>query len=149
MAGSACAACPRLAAAYADGMATQVRRCRSCREPIRAPTRPDALYCGPACAARARRERRRFADGVAIGFYMIFNGPDAIAVRCPVCGCRFLPGRGHRRDAVFDRPACRVAAHRARRTGKPLREGVTPNPSVGTAAGPLTRANAFPEAPAF
>ncbi len=40
--------------------------------------------------------------------------PDAIAVRCPACGCRFLPGRGHRRDAVFCRSACRQAAHRAR-----------------------------------
>lgn len=53
------------------------------------------------------------------------------AARCAGPASRW--GHGHRRDAVFDHPACRQKAHRARRreAGR-VREAVTP--STGLAA---------------
>ncbi|MFF4795529.1 hypothetical protein ACFY2M_38785 [Streptomyces sp. NPDC001276] len=38
---------------------------------------------------------------------------------------RFALGRGHRRDAVYDRPASRQKAYRARRAAERIREAVT------------------------
>jgi hypothetical protein len=107
-----------------------VRRCRHCREPLKATARSDTLFCSPACAQAERRWRRRFGESVEIGFFMISEGRDAVAVRCPVCGKRFIPGRGHRRDAIYDRSACRQAAYRDRRAQQPPREAVTPIPDV-------------------
>ncbi len=43
------------------------------------------------------------------------TGTTDAARRCPVCGRRFVPGHPRRRDAIYDRPACRTAAWRARR----------------------------------
>lgn len=68
-------------------------------------------------------------------------------VRCPVCGTCFALGHGHRRDAVFDHPACRQKAHRARRReADRVREAVTP--STGVAA-PIPLSGALASADAL
>ncbi|MEU9397908.1 hypothetical protein AB0D86_49070 [Streptomyces sp. NPDC048324] len=128
-------------------MARSVRRCRHCRRPLKATARSDAKFCSKACAQAERRWRRHFAVGVEVGFYLIEHGGDALAVPCPVCGRRFIPGHGHRRDAIYDRPACRQTAYRSRRLGEqPLREAVTAPADLTPARSrytPLTSANPF------
>ncbi|MFF9787153.1 hypothetical protein [Streptomyces nigrescens] len=120
-------------------MAGHARRCGHCYKPLRATARADAVYCGPACRAAAARSRRHFEEAVRIGFAIVSGDKDDVAQRCPVCGHRFFPGHGHRRDAIYDTAACRTAAYRARsRAAEPLREAVT-GPTTVTDTGTATR----------
>jgi hypothetical protein len=96
------------------------RRCRHCGSPLRADARADARFCNRACKAAYRRARRHRADAVMIGFAILDGRKTEVSRACPVCGRRFVPGHGHRRDAKYDRPACRTAAWRQR-----VRQGVT------------------------
>ncbi|MFE3629511.1 hypothetical protein [Streptomyces goshikiensis] len=107
-------------------MAGAPRRCESCRAPLKATARADAQFCSPACKARSRRWRRHNGEAVAIGIAFL-AGQDDEHARCPVCRRRFALGHGHRRDAVYDRSACRQAAYRARQAQR-AREAVTPFP---------------------
>lgn len=107
-------------------MAGPARRCEHCNQPLRATARSDATYCGPACRAASARFRKHYAEAVRIGFAIVSGDKASVSRRCPVCGHRFIPGHGHRRDAIYDKPACRTAAYRARRrAAQPLREAVT------------------------
>lgn len=107
-------------------MAGHARLCGHCYKPLRAAARADAIYCGPACRAAAARFRHHFAEAVEIGFAIVSGDETSVSRPCPVCGRRFIPGHGHRRDAIYDEPACRTAAYRARRrAAEPLREAVT------------------------
>ncbi|MER6844814.1 hypothetical protein [Streptomyces platensis] len=107
-------------------MAGHARRCGHCYKPLRATARADAIYCGPACRAAAARARRHFEEAVRVGFALVSGDKASVSRPCPICGHRFIPGHGHRRDAVYDTPACRTAAWRARRrAAEPLREAVT------------------------
>ncbi|MFD0883413.1 hypothetical protein ACFQ08_02415 [Streptosporangium algeriense] len=105
------------------------RRCQHCRGPLRATARADALYCSPACRAAAARRRRRYAAMVRAGKALVSGHADAVMRACPVCGKGIIPGVLRRADAVYDRPACRTAAWRARRgvreavTGEAVRDG--------------------------
>lgn len=120
-------------------MAGHARRCGHCDKPLRATARADAIYCGPACRAAAARAQRHFAEAVRIGFAIVSGDKVSVSRPCPVCGRRFIPGHGHRRDAIYDKPACRTAAWRARRrAAEPLREAVTDHPGV---TDPCTRAS--------
>ncbi|MFF0249905.1 hypothetical protein [Streptosporangium sandarakinum] len=92
----------------------QVRRCEHCRRPLRVTARADARYCGGACRAAAARRRRRYAEIERLGTALVRGRAAEVGRFCPVCGLWFLPGVGFRRDAVYDRPACRTAAWRAR-----------------------------------
>ncbi|MEU4235524.1 hypothetical protein AB0F17_65635 [Nonomuraea sp. NPDC026600] len=120
------------------------RRCRHCREPLRATARADALYCGPACRAAAARRRRWFTKAVRVGKALVSGNARQVSRRCPGCGHWFIPGMfGRRQDAIYDSHACRSASWRARRraarqTAQPPRESVTPAASV-TAPGTATR----------
>lgn len=91
-----------------------VRRCRNCREPLKARARSGARFCSRACKATYRRRMRHRDEAFTIGVAVILGQEDEHVVRCPVCGTRFALGHGHRRDAVYDRPACRQKAYRAR-----------------------------------
>lgn len=112
-------------------MAGRARRCGHCYKPLRAASRSDAVYCGPACRAAAARFRQHYAEAVRIGFAIVSGDAASVSRSCPVCGHRFIPGHGHRRDAIYDQPACRTAAYRARRrAAQPIREAVTDPPGV-------------------
>lgn len=102
------------------------RRCAHCDEPLRAVARSDARYCSAACKQAARRSRADFDEAVEIGLAFIWGVETGLVVRCPVCRRRFALGHGHRRDAVYCRPACRQAAYRARLAQQRVREAVTP-----------------------
>lgn len=128
-----------------------VRRCRNCREPLKATARSDARFCSRACKATYRRRLRHRDEAFAIGVAVILGQEDEHVVRCPVCGTRFALGHGHRQDAVYDRPACRQKAYRAR-CAERVREAVTnpaptPSPTVrvtdpGSPSGLLASENA-------
>ncbi|GCE01538.1 hypothetical protein [Embleya hyalina] len=90
------------------------RRCVQCDERLPVGARSDAVFCSAACAARARRRRRAFDEYAAIHAALTGGERDRVAVRCPVCGRLFILGHPRRRDAVYDRDACRSAAYRAR-----------------------------------
>ncbi|MFJ2752791.1 hypothetical protein [Streptomyces sp. NPDC087297] len=105
-------------------MAGRPRRCAFCRAPLKATARADAEFCSQACKARSRRWRSHYGEALAIGIAFLTGQDDEHVVRCPVCRHRFALGHGHRRDAVYDRPACRQAAYRARRAQR-VREAVT------------------------
>ncbi|MDT0544906.1 hypothetical protein [Streptomyces lonegramiae] len=120
-------------------MAGRVRRCRHCWQPLRATARRDALYCDRACKAAARRLRRHRAETTYIAIAFINGEETEHVVRCPVCGTCFALGHGHRRDAVYDRPACRQEAYRARRRGaERVREAVTAPAGVTAPVPPST-----------
>lgn len=132
--------CPAAGSAYRGGMAGHARRCGHCDKPLRAAARADAVYCGPACRAAAARFRRHYEEAVRIGCALVSGDKASVSRRCPVCGHWFIPGHGHRRDAVYDEPACRTAAWRARRrAADPRREAVTGQSAV-TDPGTATRA---------
>ncbi|MFI6803277.1 hypothetical protein [Streptosporangium canum] len=115
------------------------RYCRHCRQPLRVTMRVDALYCGPACRAAARRSSIYWMKVIAVDLAAARGLQDRIGRHCPVCGRWFVPGVGVRRDAVYDTPACRTAAWRARRASsprQPLREAVTESAAVTDAGTP-------------
>ncbi|MEW1677959.1 hypothetical protein AB0O47_32700 [Streptomyces noursei] len=113
-------------------MAGRVRRCAHvfCNQPLPARSRSDRRYCSAAHKAAERRWRHRYVEAVGIGIAIICGEEDEHVVRCPVCGVRFTLGHGHRRDSIYDGPACRQAAYRARRAER-VREAVT-GPSMVT-----------------
>ncbi|MET8276255.1 MULTISPECIES: hypothetical protein [unclassified Streptomyces] len=115
--------------------------------PLRATARRDAVFCSRKCKAAACRSRRHRGEAFTIGVSVILGQEDERVVRCPVCGTCFALGHGHRRDAVFDHPACRQKAHRARRReADRVREAVTP--STGVAA-PIPLSGALASADAL
>ncbi|MFI6984152.1 hypothetical protein ACIBSV_36895 [Embleya sp. NPDC050154] len=91
------------------------RRCGHCGGPLSGGVRSDAVYCSNACAARARRRRRAFDEYAEIRAALLRGERDRVPVDCPVCGRLFIPGHPRRRDALYDRAACRATAYRARR----------------------------------
>ncbi|MFI8459111.1 hypothetical protein [Kitasatospora sp. NPDC085464] len=122
-----------------------VRRCLHCGKPLPASARSDTRFDRPACKAAHRRARRHHAEAVRIGFAILDGRKAEVSRACPVCGNRFVPGHGHRSDAIYDRSSCRTAAWRKR-----VREGAT-GQRVHTAVNktmalnefmPLTSANA-------
>ncbi|MEU7028936.1 hypothetical protein AB0A60_19875 [Streptomyces sp. NPDC046275] len=124
-------------------MAGRVRRCAYifCTEPLPVTSRSDKRFCSPACKQADRRWRRHQAEAVAIGLWYRLGVETEHVVRCPACGKRFALGHGHRRDAVYCRPACRQAAYRER---KRVREGITATLDVtaaGTRSTPLASAD--------
>ncbi|MFF5265315.1 hypothetical protein ACFY4C_41075 [Actinomadura viridis] len=109
-------------------MAGQDRRCGNCGKPLRATARADARYCDRACKAAARRRRQHDQEAVEIGIALLARQECELVGTCPVCGKRLALGHGHRRDAVYDRQACRQAAYRARRArrhAERVRQAVT------------------------
>jgi hypothetical protein len=60
------------------------------------------------------RWRAHYAEAVEFGLAIVEGRRSAVARRCPQCGKWFVPGHGRRRDARYDRDACRVAAWRER-----------------------------------
>ena len=102
-----------VAESYDWGMAVW-RRCENCHEPLKATVRSDARFCSSACRAAHSRWLRHYDEAVEIGLAFIWGVPTEQVVSCPVCGRRFALGHGHRRDARYDRSACRQAAYRAR-----------------------------------
>ncbi|MER6253538.1 hypothetical protein ABT224_19505 [Streptomyces sp. NPDC001584] len=119
-------------------MAGAPRRCASCQVPLKATARADAQYCSRACKARSRRWRSHYDEAVDIGIAFLTGQDDDHVVRCPVCRHRFALGHGHRRDAVYDRPACRQAAYRARRAQR-VRGAVTEPASCDGSPDPQQR----------
>lgn len=116
-------------------MAGLARRCGNCGKPLRVTARADARYCDRACKAAARRRRQHDLEALDIIVTLKAGQHSELVVTCPVCGRRFALGHGHRRDAVYDRPACRQAAYRARHAddqangqAERVRQAVTPGP---------------------
>jgi hypothetical protein len=117
-------------------MAGTVRRCRRCHQPLRVTARADAQHCSSRCRAAERRWQAHYAEAVEFGLAIVEGRKPAVARRCPQCGRWFIPGHGRRRDAIYDRDACRVAAWRER-----VRKAVSDASSdtaPGTGCMPLT-----------
>ena len=101
------------------------RRCASCGTALPRDANPRRRYCGPACAARAYRARKRheqmYEQMVVDGRALVAGVEPEMGIICPGCGWRIYPGGTRlRADARHCSPTCRQRDYRARHGHQPM-----------------------------